>query len=80
VQGYGVMLTSGLSISLVVEWATVSQLRWWDYASQMPLLPGFGIGLVPLLQMLLLPPLIFFVATWRRHRERRLSIGRAIRP
>jgi hypothetical protein len=79
VQGYGVMLASGLSISLVIEWATVSQLHWWDYAIQMPLLPGFGIGLVPVLQMLVLPPLIFFLATWWCHREKRLSIGRTIR-
>ena len=36
------------------------------YTSQMPLVPGLDVGLVPVVQMLVLPPLIFrIVAIWR---------------
>jgi hypothetical protein len=34
----------------------------------MPVVPGLGVGLVPVLQMLVLPPLVFRVAggLWKR--------------
>ena len=57
--GYLVMLVSGVAIGVGVEWTTVHLLRWWTYGERMPLLPVVNIGLVPLTQMLVLPPLIF---------------------
>lgn len=59
IKGYLVMLASGVAISVGVEWTTVHGLRWWTYGEQMPLVPIVNIGLVPLAQMLVLPPLIF---------------------
>ncbi len=65
VLGYVFMLAVGLVISVSVEWITVYIAKWWTYAEHMPLVPGLGVGLAPLAQMLVLPPLIFrFVAVW----------------
>jgi hypothetical protein len=66
-RGYGVMLAAGLVIGVLVEWLGLHFLRRWAYAPRMPLIPGLGIGLVPVAQMLLLPPLVFrIVAALRR--------------
>jgi hypothetical protein len=59
----GVMLAAGLSIGIGVEWIALNILGRWAYAAAMPLLPGLNIGLVPVLQMLVLPPLIFHLAS-----------------
>ena len=65
-QGYGVMLTTGLVIGGVIEWVAVPLLERWMYTAQMPLVPGLAIGVVPVVQMIILPPLIFrLVARWR---------------
>lgn len=53
------MLVAGLCIAIGVEWVAIAILGRWTYTANMPLLPGLNLGLVPLLQMLLLPPLIF---------------------
>ncbi len=63
VRGYAVMLVTGLAIGGGVEWIAVHLMGRWAYTTQMPLVPGLGVGIVPLLQMLVLPPLIFRVAT-----------------
>jgi hypothetical protein len=61
-NGYVVMLVSGLLISFIVEWVTVYQANWWSYGNGMPLIPWVGIGAGPVGQMLVLPPLIFRAA------------------
>lgn len=67
VHGYLLMLAVGLVIGVSVEWMAVHVLERWTYTGWMPLVPGLGVGIVPLLQMLVLPPLIFRVAAvWRR--------------
>ena len=78
-RAIGVMLAAGLGIALAIEWLAVHILERWTYGPRMPVIPVIGIGLVPVLQMLLLPPLIFrIVAGWsgRKHardRERRIA-------
>ena len=68
--GYGVMLAAGLVIGVLVEWFGLHFLRRWTYAPGMPLIPGLGVGLVPVAQMLVLPPLIFPIVAallgWQR--------------
>ena len=59
---FGVMFVTGLIISIGIEWVAVHMLGRWAYTVDMPLLLGFDIGLVPILQMILLPPLIFRIA------------------
>ncbi len=64
-RAVGLMLVTGLSIGISVEWVAVYVLSRWTYTMHMPLVPGLGVGLAPVLQMLLLPPLIFFItARW----------------
>lgn len=54
----------GLSITLLVEWLATRGywLASWSYSPTMPLLPGTGIGLSPVLQWLILPPLTVWFA------------------
>lgn len=64
-QEYAVMLLAGLTIALLVEWLALHVLGRWAYTSSMPLIPGLNIGVTPILQMLILPPVIFrIVAIW----------------
>ena len=58
---YTIMLTSGLLIGVLLEWVAVHRLARWSYTDAMPLIPVLDIGWVPVLQMLILPPLIFSV-------------------
>lgn len=64
-----VMLVVGLGLGVVVEWVAVRLISRWAYTDQMPLIPGLAIGLVPVIQMVVLPPVIFsVVAAWIKHR------------
>ena len=74
------LLSFGLAIAVVVEWVAVYGLHRWAYTSQMPLIPGLGIGLTPVLQMLVLPAAIFQIANkWftRSMRQARARIDAA---
>jgi hypothetical protein len=42
-----------------VEWIGFRMLKRWEHSESMPVIPIFGVGLVPVLQMVILPPLIF---------------------
>lgn len=71
VRGYAVILTMGLVIGVSIEWVAMHVTKRWAYTSQMPLVPGLGVGFVPVLQMLVLPPLIFrAVAVWEEKMRR----------
>lgn len=59
VAGYLVMLTTGFLLAVLVEWAAVHIVGRWAYAEQMPIVPGLNVGVIPIAQMLLLPPLLF---------------------
>lgn len=54
----------GVAITVVIEWAARRGL-WidsWSYSALMPVLPGIGVGLTPVLQWLFLPLLtVWFV-------------------
>lgn len=64
-QGYGVMVMTGLVIGVAIEWIAVHLLGRWLYTAAMPLVPGLAVGMVPIIQMLVLPPLVFRgVAAW----------------
>lgn len=63
-KGYSLMLMTGLIIAVAVEWLAVHVLQRWVYTAAMPVLPvlpGVNIGITPLLQMLMLPPVIFYI-------------------
>ena len=69
--GYGLMLVTGFLIAVLIEWGAVYVLDRWRYAASMPILPGLGIGLSPVLQMLILPPVIFKLTAWWLDKRRR---------
>lgn len=57
----------GWSRSFRLKWIMISKMRWWSYIARMPLIPGIAVGISPVAQMLLLPPLIFRIpAMWRK--------------
>jgi hypothetical protein len=56
---YVVLAGAGAALAAFVEVAAVHLLRRWTYTDNMPVIPRLQIGLVPVLQMLVLPPLIF---------------------
>ncbi|MBI4574018.1 MAG: hypothetical protein HY713_12140 [candidate division NC10 bacterium] len=45
-------------VAVVTEWVLVYELHRWGYATSMPLIPGLRVGLLPVLQMVLLSPLV----------------------
>jgi hypothetical protein len=69
-RGYLVIITAGLVLAVLVEWVAVHVLNRWEYTPNMPKLPGLDIGLVPIAQMLILPPLIFRIAAMRSYNSR----------
>ena len=46
---------------IIVEALATGPLKRWTYDEAMPRLPILGIGLLPLLQWLLLPPLVVWI-------------------
>lgn len=66
VRGYVLMVVTGLVMIIPLEWVMIYGAEWWCYTARMPCLPGLGVGLSPVAQMLVLPPLVFRVVTiWR---------------
>lgn len=59
-RAYGVMIATGAALAAIVERVAIATGRW-AYRPEMPTLPG-NLGVLPLLQMVLLPPLIFYLA------------------
>jgi hypothetical protein len=59
---YAAMAAAALAIAFAVEWWGLHVAKRWQYSELMPLIPGTGMGAVPLAQMLALPPLIFSIA------------------
>ncbi|MBR9910274.1 MAG: hypothetical protein GYB33_07975 [Gammaproteobacteria bacterium] len=54
-------LAAGLVITIGMEWLATDVWDRWRYAPNMPELPLLGTGLLPILQWLILPPLILWV-------------------
>jgi hypothetical protein len=49
---------TGVAITVTAERVATERLQWWSYADRMPTLPLLGTGVLPLLQWLVLPPLV----------------------
>lgn len=71
IRGYLVMVLAGLAIGVSVEWIAVHVAERWAYTGRMPVVPGLDVGLVPVVQMLILPPLIFWIVTAIERRRRK---------
>ena len=60
-QGFG-FVAAGLAITLAFEWLAIEVWDRWEYADAMPTLPVIGTGALPILQWLLLPPVVIWFA------------------
>lgn len=58
-------VAAGVLITIAAEWVLTEVIDRWTYAPSMPTLPLLGTGLLPLLQWIILPPLI----VWFVHRQ-----------
>lgn len=56
---------TGVAVTVFIEALATGPLDRWQYAEAMPVIPIIGTGLAPLLQWLLLPPLVLWLS--RRH-------------
>ncbi|QEN06784.1 hypothetical protein EXM22_01795 [Oceanispirochaeta crateris] len=64
---YITVLFLGSCYTLISEYRNVHKLQSWDYSALMPEI--FGIGLVPIFQWILLPPLILYIISRFIHTE-----------
>ncbi len=67
--GYFFMVAAGFLISVVIELNAVYRVGKWGYRATMPLLPPWEVGVLPVLQMLLLPPVIFLLSRRKSGRK-----------
>jgi hypothetical protein len=58
------LVATGLVVTVVIEWLALrgQWLGGWAYAAAMPIVPGLGVGLSPLVQWIVLPPLVVWFA------------------
>lgn len=69
--GYALTTTLGVAIVVLIERHALATGRW-AYTERMPVLPGVHVGVVPVLQMVIMPPVAFLVAVRflkRKHGE-----------
>jgi hypothetical protein len=60
-----VFIAVGLGLTIVLEYYSTEIAGRWSYSEIMPLIPGLGTGVTPLLQWTLIPPVVVWLA--RRH-------------
>lgn len=66
-RGYMFMAVTGLVMIIPLEWILMYEVEWWSYTADTYLVPGLAVGVSPVVQMLLLPPLIFWIVVmWRK--------------
>ncbi|AGA33231.1 hypothetical protein TVNIR_1565 [Thioalkalivibrio nitratireducens DSM 14787] len=66
----------GVVITVALEWHATVLVDRWQYAERMPTIPLLGTGLAPLLQWLILPPLVVWIARRQILGQRYLSLAR----
>ena len=54
----------GVGITAMIEWLATRGhwVQTWAYSSAMPVIPGIGVGLLPLLQWVIVPPIVLWFA------------------
>lgn len=58
---YGVVVAIGVVLQIVVEWVMVHGLDRWGYAAGQPVIPVIRVGILPVLQPIVLLPLVFWL-------------------
>ena len=66
VSRYGGLVAIGVVLQIAVEWVMVHGLDRWGYAPSQPVLPVVQVGILPVLQPIVLLPLVFWLtAHWK---------------
>ncbi len=55
-----IFTATGIVTTVITGSMATEVLGWWAYADRMPALPLLGTGLLPLLQWMILPPLVLW--------------------
>jgi hypothetical protein len=58
---FATLAAAGSVVAITIEQRALA-LGDWTYAAHMPLVPGFGVGWSPVLQMMIVPPLLAAVS------------------
>jgi hypothetical protein len=58
---YLLMTVLGFTIAVLIERRALAGSRW-VYTDQMPIMPIVNVGLVPVLQLIVLPPVVLWMA------------------
>lgn len=55
-------VAAGVAITAMIEWLATRGhwVQTWVYSSAMPVIPGIGLGLSPLLQWVIVPPMVLW--------------------
>jgi hypothetical protein len=61
VKDYLVLVVFGVSYTFFSEYFNVNIKHNWSYSQSMPLVPFTNIGIIPLVQWIILPPIIVFI-------------------
>ena len=64
-QAIAIYVLVGELITIALEWHAVYWANRWTYSQLMPIVPLLRVGLLPILQWLVLPPIILYFV--RRH-------------
>jgi hypothetical protein len=70
-------ITSGLAYTAFSEWMNTAVRHSWAYSGLMPVIPGLGVGLSPLLQWLFVPSLALWAARHNRAYPKRVKTSQA---
>lgn len=60
-KAIAVFVALGIIVTIVLEWWATGDSGRWTYAETMPTIPWLGTGVLPLLQWLLIPPLVVWL-------------------
>lgn len=60
-QAIAVFVALGIVVTIVLEWWATGDSGRWAYAETMPTIPWLGTGALPLLQWLLIPPIVVWL-------------------
>ena len=60
-----IYLAVGLALTVVFELLATGPLQRWRYGDAMPLVPGLGVGVSPIMQWVVIPPMVLWLT--RRH-------------
>jgi len=71
-----ILIITALIVTIILEWLATGPLERWSYAESMPIMPLLGVGVAPLLQWLLLSPLILWLARRHLHGHNSIRSGR----